>query len=249
MSIFTKKYSHSLEPKWNGSYYELLSPKDYFITEYTQGPIDLGIRVKLPEGYVGHILASNNYSFKLEPFLLDNTDEIDLHINVKMYKSWPYQIKTGDCVANLCISEVTHFEPLKVKLLTENATAPEAAHMGDAGYDLSSAYETIVPAHGKGLVKTDIAVEIFPGWYGRVAPRSSVAWKNHIDVGAGVIDSKYRGNLGVVLFNHSDEDYKISKGDRIAQLIVEKCRTGGIKIVEELDETERGAGGFGSTGK
>lgn len=248
MGIFKKTEDKAFYPVWNGSCYELLSYKDVFITQGKTETIDLGISIKLPECNVGVIYHPNNI-LEVRPVLLKNMVEQNISVKVGVLYCGPHQIRNGDCVGYLSISEVTNFEPLKVKLLTENATAPSAAHMGDAGYDLASAYDTVIPAKGKGLVKTDIAVAIHPGWYGRVAPRSSVAWKNHIDVGAGVIDSKYRGNVGVVLFNHADEDYEISKGDRIAQLIIEKCRTGEIEVVEDLDETERGEGGFGSTGK
>jgi hypothetical protein len=75
-----------------------------------------------------------------------------------------------------------------------------------------------------------------------------LAWKNFIDVGAGVVDYDYRGSVGVVLFNHSDVDFSIAHGDRIAQLILERISMADVEEVEELFETERGAGGFGSTG-
>jgi deoxyuridine 5'-triphosphate nucleotidohydrolase len=86
------------------------------------------------------------------------------------------------------------------------------------------------------------------GVYGRIAPRSGLASKFFIDVGAGVIDADYRGNVGVVLFNHSSVEFAISIGDRIAQLILEKIEVPEIECVERLTETNRGAGGFGSTG-
>lgn len=105
-----------------------------------------------------------------------------------------------------------------------------------------------MPAHGKALIPTDISMAIPSGYYGRVAPRSGLAVKHFIDVGAGVIDEDYRGPLGVVLFNHSQNDFAVKKGDRIAQLLLEKIATPDIEVVEDLDETERGAGGFGSTG-
>lgn len=97
-------------------------------------------------------------------------------------------------------------------------------------------------------IKTDIATAIPSGYYGRVAPRSGLAWKNSIDVGAGVIDEDYRGNVGVILFNHSDVDFKVARGDRIAQLLLEKIITPEVVVVDELVDTERGDGGFGSTG-
>lgn len=80
------------------------------------------------------------------------------------------------------------------------------------------------------------------------APRSGLAWKNSIDVGAGVIDADYRGPVGVILFNHSDSDFTIKAGDRIAQLILELIITPDVMEVDDLDATARGDGGFGSTG-
>lgn len=79
-------------------------------------------------------------------------------------------------------------------------------------------------------------------------PRSGLAWKHSIDVGAGVIDADYRGPVGVILFNHSDMDFDVKVGDRIAQLIIEKIMTPDVVEVEDLDTTLRGEGGFGSTG-
>lgn len=111
-----------------------------------------------------------------------------------------------------------------------------------------SAYDYTVPAKGKELVKTDIQIEVPEGCYGRVAPRSGLAVKNFIDVGAGVIDEDYRGNVGVVLFNHSDNAFEIKKGDRIAQLICERITYPEVVEVDTLTDTVRGAGGFGSTG-
>jgi len=83
---------------------------------------------------------------------------------------------------------------------------------------------------------------------GSVAPRSGLAWKHSIDVGAGVIDADYRGPVGVILFNHADVDFEVKAGDRIAQLIIEKIMTPDVMEVEDLDSTVRGEGGFGSTG-
>jgi len=137
---------------------------------------------------------------------------------------------------------------LYVKKLSKNATVPARSSKGAVGYDLSSAYDVVIPAHGKGLVQTDISVAIPEGTYGRVAPRSGLAWKKHIDVGAGVIDPDYRGNVGVVLFNHAAEPFEIKVGDRVAQLILERVLTPDVAEVDDLEKTERGEGGFGSTG-
>ena len=98
------------------------------------------------------------------------------------------------------------------------------------------------------MVKTDLSIACPPGTYARIAPRSGLAVKKGIDCGAGVVDADYRGNVGVVLFNFGTEDFVVEVGDRIAQLILEKINMAPVVEVEELTETERGAGGFGSTG-
>lgn len=112
----------------------------------------------------------------------------------------------------------------------------------------NSAYDYTIPAHGKQVVLTDIQIEVPTGCYGRVAPRSGLAAKNFIDVGAGVIDEDYRGNVGVILFNHGPEAFEVKRGDRIAQLICEQIVYPQLEEVSSLSETVRGAGGFGSTG-
>ena len=86
------------------------------------------------------------------------------------------------------------------------------------------------------------------GTYGRIAPRSGVAWKHHIDIEACVIDGDYRGNVGIVIFNHSETDFIIKVGDRVAQLICEKISYPDLQIIDELDEADRDKKGFGSTG-
>lgn len=138
--------------------------------------------------------------------------------------------------------------PLYVRLLSDKGKAPERATELAAGYDLFSSSDIVVPAHGKALVPTDISIAVPVGTYGRVAPRSGLAHKHFINVGAGVIDADYRGPLGVILINHSSVDFPVKIGDRIAQLILEVIRTPSVVVVDTLDDTQRGSGGFGSTG-
>ncbi|XP_038606668.1 deoxyuridine 5'-triphosphate nucleotidohydrolase, mitochondrial [Tachyglossus aculeatus] len=133
--------------------------------------------------------------------------------------------------------------------LSEHATAPTRGSARAAGYDLYSAYDYSIPAMEKALVKTDIQISLPHGCYGRVAPRSGLAAKHFIDVGAGVIDEDYRGNVGVILFNFGKEKFEVKKGDRIAQLICERVFYPELEEVQGLDDTERGSGGFGSTGQ
>jgi len=114
-----------------------------------------------------------------------------------------------------------------------------------------STSEVVVPAKGKALIPTGLAMAIPIGNYGRIAPRSGLAAKNFIDVGAGVIDADYRGEVKVLLFNFGEADFKVQPGDRVAQLIIEKYTRTEIEEVADgadLESTERGEGGFGSTG-
>ena len=140
---------------------------------------------------------------------------------------------------------------IHVSKLSNSAVIPTRGTENSAGWDLYACEECVVPAQGKAIIKTDIAIAIPNGYYGRVAPRSGMAWKHHTDIGAGVIDSDYRGAIGVVMFNHGTSDVKIDKDNRVAQLIIEKINTDMLMEVsfEELDETARGDGGYGSTGR
>ena len=139
---------------------------------------------------------------------------------------------------------------MEVKLLNSLAKLPRRASAGAAGYDITST-EHVTIYHGtRGLVSTGVSVKLPPGVYGRIAPRSGLAVKNGIQVGAGVIDADYRGEIKVLLFNHSsDHLFEVSPGDRIAQLICERCELPDVIQTDELDETERGEGKFGSTGR
>ena len=137
---------------------------------------------------------------------------------------------------------------LYVKLLSEHACVPKKGSILSAGYDLYAAEDAVINGGDKCLIKTDISIIVPKGTYGRIAPRSGLAVKHYIDVGAGVIDGDYRGNVHVLLFNHSNKPFIVNKGDRIAQLILEKYEDAEIYITDELDITDRGCSGFGSTG-
>ncbi|KAF8456255.1 deoxyuridine 5'-triphosphate nucleotidohydrolase [Terfezia claveryi] len=137
---------------------------------------------------------------------------------------------------------------LLVKLLSDKGRAPTRGSEFAAGYDVYSAQNTVIPAHGRALVDTDISIAVPAGTYGRIAPRSGLAVKNFIDVGAGVIDADYRGQVKILLFNHADVDFEVKEGDRVAQLILERIYTPEVVTVTELPASVRGAGGFGSTG-
>jgi len=104
----------------------------------------------------------------------------------------------------------------------ENAQTPPRKSPKGAGFDLYSAYDVTVPSRGNALISTYLQIQLPEGCYGRFAPRSGMALENHIDVGGGVIEQEYRGNLCVISFNNSDVPYTVSGGDRIAKLIRKK---------------------------
>ena len=138
---------------------------------------------------------------------------------------------------------------LLIKKLMPEAIIPSRGSNGAAGYDLSSVVDIVVPGLGRVAVATGLAIRVPEGTYGRIAPRSGLAYKHGIDVLAGVIDEDYRGEVKVILYNTSERDYIIKKGDRIAQLILEKIVTPDVALVIDLEDTGRGVGGFGSTGR
>ena len=137
---------------------------------------------------------------------------------------------------------------LFVKKLNDDAKIPTRGSPLAAGYDMCSSMNTWIAPGMRAVIPTGIAFTVPEGTYGRVAPRSGLAVKKGINVGAGVIDRDYTGEVKVVLFNHGDETFEIKKGDRIAQLILEKCETPPIEEVQEIEDTQRGTKGFGSTG-
>ena len=113
---------------------------------------------------------------------------------------------------------------------------------------MHAAKKCTIPTNSRGVVKIGIAIEIPKGLYARIAPRSGLSVKKSIDVGAGVVDGDYRGEIGVVLINHSNKDFEVNVGDRIAQMILEQIKTPEVEEQANLDQTERGDKGFGTTG-
>lgn len=137
---------------------------------------------------------------------------------------------------------------ISVKKLRPDAIIPTRGSKDAAGLDLYSIDYITIPAGGRVLVPTGISISIPRNTYFRIAPRSGLAYKSGVDVLAGVIDSDYRGEIKVLLVNLSKELFSIAKGDRIAQGILELIQIPDVIEVESLDDTDRGAGGFGSTG-
>jgi len=126
---------------------------------------------------------------------------------------------------------------------------PQYAHAGDAGADITASEKIAIPPRERTLVSTGVRLEIPEGYVGLIWPRSGLAVKKGIDCGAGVIDSHYRGEVKVLLFNHSDNEFQIEPGDRIAQILIQKVERVEFNLVDQLNETARSDAGFGSTGK
>jgi dUTP pyrophosphatase len=140
---------------------------------------------------------------------------------------------------------------VKVKILSADAIIPKYQTSEAAGFDLHSVDEKTIKAGERDVVKTGLAVALPKGYELQVRPRSGLALKNGITVlnTPGTVDSDYRGELMVILLNTSKEDFVIKKGDRIAQAVIKEILQADFAVVDELDSTERGSGGFGSTGK
>lgn len=151
--------------------------------------------------------------------------------------------------------EIVKAEPMfeiKVKL-DEGARMPEKAHIDDAGYDLFAVGSytvppTIVNSVGSAIISTGVHIELPHGYYARVDSRSGLNFKHGLTT-TGIIDGGYRGEIKVKLYNHTQEEYKINDGDRVAQLIIERLPEVKLIEAEDLSETERESGGFGSTGR
>jgi dUTP pyrophosphatase len=134
------------------------------------------------------------------------------------------------------------------KKLDRNAVIPARGSQLAAGLDLSSVEYTIIEPKKRAIIPTGLAVSMPAGTYLRIAPRSGLAAKNGIDVLAGVVDADYRGEIKVILINLGDFPFVVNQGDRIAQCILERCELAEVEETNDLENTDRGTAGFGSTG-
>ena len=138
---------------------------------------------------------------------------------------------------------------LKVKKLSKHSRLPSKANEDDAGWDLYAAEDVIIEPSERILIGTDIAMSIPAGYVGLIWDRSGMATKRGVHCFAGVIDSGYRGEVKVCLWNSSNDHCIINKGERIAQLLVQPVPLFPLLEVQDLDATQRGVGGFGSSGQ
>ena len=142
--------------------------------------------------------------------------------------------------------------PLRVELarLDEHLAPPDYAHHGDAGADLRAAHDAVLPAGGRACVGTGVAIGLPSGYAAFVHPRRGLAARHGVTVlnAPGTVDAGYRGEIRVTMFNTGTSDFVIHRGDRIAQLVVQRVETVQFVQVPDLTQTDRGAAGFGSTG-
>ena len=138
-------------------------------------------------------------------------------------------------------------DALKVTLLNDQATLRCKGSQGAAGWDLASSIEVSLQPGERRLIPLGLSLEVPPGCYGRIAPRSSVAARG-VDVAGGVIDADYRGEIKIILVNNGQEPFVVRQGDRIGQLILEKIAQVKIQSTSQLSSTVRGTAGFGSSG-
>ena len=139
---------------------------------------------------------------------------------------------------------------LRFKRSHPDAVLPAYAHPSDAGMDVRSIDDLIIAPGKRALVHTGLIMALPPLYEAQVRPRSGLALKNGVTVlnTPGTIDSGYRGEIGVILANFGEEDFAVKKGDKIAQIVIAPVTQPMIEETETIDETDRGAGGFGSTG-
>jgi len=154
-----------------------------------------------------------------------------------------------NCESSVVIKFKATSEKAKLPKRNNESTDPNSP-TGDTGYDIYGIQETIVPAHGSAIVPTGIKVAyITPGYWWKVESRSGLSFKHGVLCHPGIIDNQYRGDTGVKLYNHSDKEFLVAEGERIAQLAVYKLIEPQIDWADEVDETVRGESGFGSSGK
>ncbi len=140
---------------------------------------------------------------------------------------------------------------IKIQKIRENAIIPKYAHKGDVGMDLYSTISVRIKPGHRALIPSGLKIALPKGYESQIRPKSGLALKEGVTVlnSPGTIEAEYRGEYGIVLINHSSKDVLVEEGQKVAQLVVKKVETVTVGVVESLDKTARGAGGFGSTGK
>jgi len=230
-----------------------------------KGIVKTGLAISIPEGTYARVAPRSGLAAKKMIHTGAGVVDYDYRGEVGAvlfnYGSEDFAVAVGDRVAQLILEQISMAgcsevqslkakkeaaEAMLVKRLNQAAQMPVRGSAAAAGFDLAAAEATVIPAGSKGSIKTGLAISTPKGTYARVAPRSGLAAKKMIHIGAGIVDNSEE--VEVLVFNHGREDFVVAAGDRVAQLILEKTCAAECVEVESLDETLRGAGGFGSTG-
>ena len=178
--------------------------------------------------------------------------------NEKYQDTKPPTVPLSACISGTALDETSvdlagqilgsYSSQIPVARLNDKAKTPTKAHKSDAGWDLYAVDSTVIDEHQRKTIETGIALEIPDGYVGLIWPRSGLSVKQGIDVLAGVVDSGYRGEIKVCLLNTSSLPVEIEAGDRIAQILIQPVSQMEMIAVDTLSDTERGEGGFGSSG-
>ncbi|KAE9551525.1 hypothetical protein FO519_005272 [Halicephalobus sp. NKZ332] len=257
------KLSEAARPPFRGS--EFAAGADLHAAEACTIPVhgkrlvSTGLKVALPSGTYGRVAPRSGLAFKNQVDVGAGVVDEDYRGEVKVllfnFGSADFEVKEGDRIAQLVCQEISSSltnefpqlakETVEVRLADDLATLPTKQ---GAGVVIHSSQDGSVAPGQMVTLSTGVHVALPAGYYGRVAILNKLAIESSLKIFAGVIDEDYRGEIKILLFNHGDSEFKITRGDAIGQLICEKIGSCTYELAEELTETERGEGGFGSTG-
>src|ERR1700712_3710412 len=232
------------------------------VTHMTKVPMDVSSHRELATCQVANL--QNHEVILGMPWLRKHNPTIDWNykkvtFNSERYTTWclksspvAYAIPEEEALEENLITRFSKVQAkkdqrVKVKKLSKEARVPTRGSIKAAGHDLYANEGTEIPARGQAIVGTGIAIGLPHNTYGRIAPQSSLAVRHRLTTNADVIDADYTGEVKVVLANQGDQLYRVEKGDQIAQLIIEKINNQELLEVAELDNTQRGDQGFGSS--
>jgi len=257
------KLTETARPPFRGS--EFAAGADLHSAEACTIPVrgkrlvSTGLKVALPAGTYGRVAPRSGLAFKNQIDVGAGVVDEDYRGEVKVllfnFGSADFEVKEGDRIAQLVCQEISSSltrefpepakETIEVRLANDQATLPTREGPGMTLY--SSQEGTVAPGQMIPL-STGVHIALPAGYYGRVVILNKLAIENSLKIFAGVIDEDYRGEIKILLFNHGETEFKVNRGDALGQLICEKIGSCTYELAEELTETERGEGGFGSTG-
>jgi dUTP pyrophosphatase len=225
---------------------------------YEEPPIDLAARGYRDHGWGRFLMVyefepGKEFEFEMEGLEMER--EFSQEELVEAVREFRNKLGIVDLVPLLEMQRLAGLKPrgvpLRIKKLDPDITPPAYAHDGDAGLDLCSAEDVDLEPGERAMVSTGFAMALPEGYAAFVQPRSGLAARHGISIvnTPGLIDCHYRGEVKIILINLGRETFEIKRGDRIAQMVIQKVESVRVEVVDELDDTARGEGGFGSTGK